>query len=146
VVFFHPRTSRRRAALAALGFASLFPLQAGASDQTTGDQAMSILAHASSGPLRCEIRKDETAAGVGLTGVVIGSRHVVGDFHFVATKSGGAGSSSIDQGDRFDLDPDKEQIVGRIEIALEPGAHVAVDLSVRSNDGFECRAMAHLGQ
>ncbi len=119
---------------------------AGAAGQTLGIHAMSVLAQASSGPLRCEIRKDAASGAVELTGIIVGARHIVGAFRFVVTKSGKAGSSNIAQSDRFDLDPDKEKTVGHIQIGLERDGHVIADLSVRSDDGLECRATAQVGQ
>ncbi len=56
------------------------------------DQDMTVLAQASSGPLRCEIRKNETGGSVELTGLIIGSRAVAGKVRFKIVKSGPSGA------------------------------------------------------
>jgi hypothetical protein len=148
VLFFHLGTNwRRRAPRAALAALLLFSnFQTRAAEQGAGEQTMNILASSVSGPLRCEIREDRAADAVALTGVVFGARRSAGSFRFAATKSGPAGASDIAQSDRFGVDADKETIVGRIRIALERGARLVLDLSVRSDEGPECRATAQLGQ
>ncbi len=138
---------QRRNTLGALAaLLSLPAIGAGAAAQTQSIQGMSDLAQADTNPLRCEIRRDGTAGAAGLTAVVVSSRRVVGAFRFTATKSGSAGRSNTAQSGRFALDADKEKIVGHIQIGLERDAHVIADLSVRSDDGFECRTTAQLGQ
>jgi hypothetical protein len=148
MLFFRLETNWRRhapgVALAALLSLSIF--QAGAGEQGAGEQAMNILATSVSGPLRCEIRKDDASGVVALTGVVVGALRSTGNFRFAAMKSGSAGASNIVQSDHFDVDANKEAVVGRIRIALERGARLALDLAVRSDDGLECRATAQLGQ
>ncbi len=125
-------------------FGMLLWLPTAAGAQTASDQAMSILAQASSGPLRCEIRRDASSGAVGLSGIVIGSRPVSGKFRFAVMKSGPAGSSNIAQGNRFDSDADIERLVGHVQTRLEQGAHVIVDLSVQTDDGLECQVTAPL--
>jgi len=109
-----------------------------------GDQDMTVLAHASSGPLQCEIRKNEMGNSVELTGVIVSSRAVAGNFRFTITKSGPSGSSNINQGNTFDLAADKESRVGQVAINLEHEANAVIELFVRSDDGIECLAKAPL--
>jgi hypothetical protein len=110
----------------------------------TPPQAMTVVAHASSGPLRCEIRKTETNGSMELSGVISSTHAVAGNFRFTVTKSGVSGSSNINQGNKFDLAADKESQVGSVRINLDHDTHAMVELFVGSNDGLECRAQASL--
>ncbi len=58
---------------------------------------MTVVAHASSGPLQCEIRKIDAGNSVELTGIITSSAAVAGNFRFLVTKSGPSGSSNINQ-------------------------------------------------
>jgi hypothetical protein len=108
------------------------------------DQDMTVLAHATSGPLRCEIRKNEAAGSAALTGVIASSQAIAGNFRFVVTKSGPAGSSNINQADKFALADSGESIVGQAKINLESGARIVVALLMTSNDGLQCQTKALL--
>jgi hypothetical protein len=108
------------------------------------DRATTVLAQASSGDLRCEIRKNENGGSVELSGMVASSRALAGNFRFNVTKSGHSGSSNIHQGNKFVLIADKESQIGQVTINLEPDADAAVELVVGSDDGLECLAKAPL--
>jgi hypothetical protein len=108
------------------------------------EQGMVVLAQASSGPLRCEIRKNQAGGAVELTGIIGSSRAVAGSFRFTVTKSGASGSSNIHQANKFDLAAGQETQVGAVKINLDRGAHGAIELVVTSDDGLECRAGAAL--
>jgi hypothetical protein len=108
------------------------------------DQTVTVLAHASSGPLQCEIRKTDAGDSVELIGTITSSVAVSGNFRFLVTKFGPSGSSNINQGNKFDLAAGSQTHVGRVTINLEPDAHVVVELLATSNDGIECRAKAPL--
>jgi hypothetical protein len=108
------------------------------------DQTMTVLAHASSGPLQCEIRKTAAGNSVELMGIVTSSSAIAGNFRFLVTKSSPSGSSNINQGNKFDLAAGSQTHVGRVTINLEPDAHAVVELIATSNDGIECRAKASL--
>jgi hypothetical protein len=135
------RGSRRIVSPRALSAAALL---ASCIQALAGDQAMTVLAHASSGPLQCEIRKIEADGSVELTGVIVSSRAATGNFKFTVTKSGPSGSSNINQGNKFDLAADRESHVGMVKINLEREGHVAVELFVGSDDGTQCRVAATL--
>ncbi len=105
-----------------------------------------VLAHASSGPLRCEIRKNEVSDAVELTGVVTSSGAIAGKFSFTVTRSGHSGSSNIRQANKFELAADKESRIGQVRINLEPDANAAVELLVESDDGLQCLVKASLKQ
>jgi hypothetical protein len=106
------------------------------------DQVKTVLAHASSGPLQCEIRTNEAGGSVELSGMVASSRALAGNYRFNVTKSGHSGSSNIHQGNKFILAADKESRVGQVTINLEPDADAVVELIVGSDDGIDCVAKA----
>jgi hypothetical protein len=128
--------------------ATLVTLAAGALFACTNayaeDQTVTVLAHASSGPLQCEIHKTAAGNSVELTGIVTSSSAIAGNFRLLVTKSGPSGSSNINQGNKFDLAAGSQTHVGRVTINLEPDAHAVVELIATSNDGIECRAKAPL--
>jgi hypothetical protein len=111
------------------------------------DHAMTtVLAHASSGPLSCEIRSSETEGAVQLTGVVSSSVALSGRFQFSILKSGASGSSNINQGNPFAVEAGKEIYVGHVTINLGGDDRATIELSASSNDGVECRANASIGR
>lgn len=110
------------------------------------DSTVTVLAHAASGPLQCEIRKSGAGNSVELTGAITSSTAVAGNFRFIVTKSGPSGSSNINQGNKFDLAAGSQTHVGRVTINLETDAHAVVELIATSNDGIECRAQAPLNR
>ena len=109
-----------------------------------GEQDMSVIAQASSGPLACEIRKVEAGAAVQLTAVVSGSAAVAGNARFVLTKSGPSGTSNVNQGHPFDLAAGAEIDVNHVTINLGPEDRAVVEFIVTSNDGKVCHATANL--
>jgi hypothetical protein len=121
---------------------SVAALSVGCGRTLADDRAMTVLAHASSGPLQCEIRTNETGGSVELSGMVASSRALAGNYRFNVTKSGHSGSSNIHQGNRFVLAADKESPTGQVTINLEPDADAIVELIVGSDDGIECVAKA----
>jgi hypothetical protein len=149
-------TSRSRALILALSgtLLSFSPVPSNASIRTTEIQSMKaqtmhvpatgILAHAASGPVQCEIRRNDSANAVELIGIVISDRAIAGHANFTILKSGTAGTSNIRQGNHFAVDAGKEAVVGQAKIGLEQGARISVELSVKSDDGLECRVMAPL--
>lgn len=143
----HSKKDRRR--LTRPGFvtalvASAIALLASCTHTFAEDHTVTVLAHASSGPLQCEIRKTEMGSSVELTGMITSSVAASGNFRFVVTKSGPSGSSNINQGNKFDLAAGSQTHVGRVTINLEHDAHAVVELLATSNDGIECRAKASL--
>lgn len=109
-----------------------------------GDQDMSVIARASSGPLACEIRKAAIGGAVQLTGVVSSSAVLSGKVHFLLTKSGLSGNSNISQGNSFDLAADAEDHVSHVTINLGHKDHAVVEFVATSKDGITCRATAKL--
>jgi hypothetical protein len=108
------------------------------------DHHMNVLAHASSGPLRCEIRRSDAGGAVELTGFLLGTRAVAGNFRFSVMKSGPSGSSNINQANKFDIAADKDSQIASVTINLESAGHVVVELFAGAGDGIECLAKASL--
>jgi hypothetical protein len=132
------------AASAALLFAACLVATCGRA--VAQDHAMTVLAHASSGPLRCEIRDSKTEGTVQLTGIVSSSVALSGRFQFAIVKSGTSGSSNINQGNPFSVEAGKEIHVGHVTINLGNDDRATIELSVSSGDGVECRANASIGR
>lgn len=109
-----------------------------------GDQDMNVVAHASSGPLACEIRKAAAGDTVQLTGVVSSSVALSGRVRFVLTKSGPSGNSNISQGNSFDLAAGVEDHVSHVTINLQHKDHAVVEFIATSKDGVVCHATANL--
>jgi hypothetical protein len=108
------------------------------------DQDMSVIAHASSGSLACEIRKVSSGDSVQLIGVVSSSAAVTGNASFVLTKSGASGTSNIKQGNAFDLAADAEAHVSRVTINLGHQDHAVVEFIATSSEGIVCHATVNL--
>jgi hypothetical protein len=108
------------------------------------DQDMSVIAHASSGSLACEIRKVSLGDSVQLTGVVSSSAAVTGNASFVLTKSGASGTSNIKQGNAFDLAADTEAHISHVTINLGYEDHAVVEFTATSSEGIVCRATVNL--
>ena len=128
------RFSRSSGALAC-AFAAILPRPLPA------EEGAKVLAQASSGPLRCEIREENKGDMVELIGVAASSRAIAGSAQLNLAKSGPSGVSSSDQSEDFNLQADQQTIVGRATANLRFGGHVAVDLHLWTK-GLECRAQA----
>ncbi len=109
-----------------------------------GDQNMSVIAHASSGPLSCEIRRTGNEGSVHLSGVISSSAALSGDVRFLLVKSGPSGASNINQGNAFRLSAGAETYVSNVTINLRHGDHATVELLVTSGGGIACHAQALL--
>jgi hypothetical protein len=109
-----------------------------------GTTNMNVIAHASSGPLSCEIRRAGAGESVQLSGVVSGTAAVAGNFRFLLKKNGPSGTSNINQGNSFNLTAGAEAHVGSMTVNLRPDDQAVVELRVTSNDGTVCHATASL--
>ncbi len=117
-------------------------LPAGQISVVAGDQDMSVIAQASSGPIRCEIRKTGGDTSVHLTGVIFSSTPITGNARFVLTKSGPSGSSNINQGNDFNLAAGSETHVSKVTINLRHGDHAVVELIATFGSNIACHAQA----
>jgi hypothetical protein len=129
----HRRFAKRIALASAFVTILAQPLSAG--------EGTNVLAQSSSGPLSCEIRKDDKGDAIELIGVAASTRPIAGSAQLNLAKSGPSGVSSSDQSQDFKLQADEQAIVGRATTNLRLGGHVAVDLHLWAN-GLECRAQA----
>ena len=109
----------------------------------SAEQPSNALARSSSGPLRCEIQKNDKGDVIELIGLVASTRALSVSAHFGFVKSGASGSSDINQSQNFIGRADQQTIVGRAATDLGPGGHIAVDLRVGAGS-LECRARASL--
>jgi curli production assembly/transport CsgH protein len=109
-----------------------------------GDQDMSVIAQASSGPIRCEIRKTVGEGSIHLTGVIFSSESIAGNARFLLTKSGPSGTSNINQGNDFKLAAGTEAYVSNVTINLRHGDHAVIELHATSGGGIACHAEALL--
>ncbi len=109
-----------------------------------GDQNMSVIAQASSGPIRCEIRRAGSEGAVQLTGVVSSLADVAGNARFLLTKSGPSGTSNINQGNDFTLAAGAEKHVSSVTINLRHGDRAVVELIATSAGCIACHAQARV--
>jgi hypothetical protein len=109
-----------------------------------GEHDMDVLARASSGPIRCEIRKTGGDSSVHLSGVIFSSAAISGNARFVLSKSGPSGTSNINQGNDFNLSAGSETHVSNVTINLRHGDHAVVELHATSASGISCHAQALL--
>ncbi len=135
------KISTRSVAAIVISLGALLTLQP---SSFAGEQDMSVIARASSGPLACEIRKVSVGESVQLTGVVSSSAAVTGNARFLLTKSGPSGTSNINQGNAFDLAAGAEINVSHVTINLGHEDHAAVEFLATSSDGIVCHATANL--
>lgn len=94
---------------------------------------------AASDGIRCEIQVKSRSGGVTLEGIVHANAAVDGSYQLVITKSGGGGSSDINQGGEFSAAPGKETSLGTVVLAGNGGSYTAT-LKVKWNGkSTECR-------
>jgi hypothetical protein len=108
------------------------------------EQPMNTLAEATSGPLRCTIRRFDHGDAIQLRGVLAGSDAVTGHFRFAVVRSGPSGTSNINQANPFKLVPNGEMQVAQVTINRDTGSHVSITFSAVLEGGAECRAEATL--
>lgn len=80
--------------------------------------------HASAGgssELRCEIYQSHRGGGVVLEGVVFSGSAVNGSYQFTVTKSGGGGSSNINQGGEFSVGAGGKRTVSSVSLGGDGG-------------------------
>jgi hypothetical protein len=89
-------------------------------------------------PLRCEIQVQEHGTSVALQGVVFAKTAVEGSYRLRVTKSGGAGSSDINQSGDFSAGPGEPGRLGTVTLGGDAGSYVA-KLTVTWHGGsIEC--------
>lgn len=101
---------------------------------------MSIVAQASSGPLRCEIHKIDHGDTTEFRGVLAGSSAVAGHFRFSVMRSGPSGTSNVNQANPFTLTPDSGAQVAHVTVNRDAASHVTIDFSATAGSGIACHA------
>jgi hypothetical protein len=76
-------------------------------------------------PVRCEIQVRERGNSVALEGVVFASTTIEGSYQLRVSKSGGGGSSDINQSGGFSAGPDGPSTLGTVTLGGDGGAYVA---------------------
>lgn len=96
-------------------------------------------AKAVSGSLRCELEVKQRAGGVELQGVVFANAKVEGSYQLQIRKTGGGGSSDINQGGEFNAGPGLPARLGIVSLGGDDGSYSA-RLTVRWNgEVIECQ-------
>jgi hypothetical protein len=89
-------------------------------------------------PIRCEIQIKERGQSVALEGVVFANAAVEGSYHLRVSKSGGGGSSDINQSGDFSAGPGESSTLGTVMLGGDGGSYTA-NLTVTWDGGsVEC--------
>jgi hypothetical protein len=89
-------------------------------------------------PIRCEIQVNERGPSVTLEGVVFAKTAIEGTYQLRVSKSGGGGSSDINQSGDFSAGPGEPSTVGTVMLGGDGGSFIA-KLTVTWNGGsIEC--------
>jgi hypothetical protein len=89
-------------------------------------------------PLRCEIQVQEHGNSVSLAGVVFAKTAVAGSYQLRVTKSGGAGSSGINQSGDFSAGPGEPGRLGTVTLGGDGGSYVAKLTVTWDGGSIEC--------
>jgi hypothetical protein len=89
-----------------------------------------------SSPPACEIRASNTAAGLMLESVVYGAPGTFGSYSFSLEKSGPAGTSSVSQGDDYEIGPEGEAVVSVTEVNRGAKDRYSALLTVEDGAGY----------
>ena len=77
------------------------------------------------GPVHCEIQVKPLGGGIELQGIVFASTPVQGAYELQVSKSGGGGSSNINQGGDFDASPNAPARLGVVTLGGDKGTYRA---------------------
>jgi hypothetical protein len=75
--------------------------------------------------VRCEILVKEHGNSVALEGVVFAKTAIEGSYQLRVSKSGGGGSSNINQSGDFSAGPDEPSTLGTVTLGGDGGSYVA---------------------
>lgn len=94
---------------------------------------------AAAGGVRCEVQIKARSGGVTLEGIVHSNAAIDGTYQLVVTKSGGGGSSDINQGGAFSAVAGEDTSLGTVMLGGNGGSYTA-KLKVKWNgNSTECR-------
>jgi hypothetical protein len=89
-------------------------------------------------PIRCEIQVEEHGRSVALAGVVFAEAAIEGSYRLRVSKSGGGGSSDIDQSGDFSAAPGEPSTLGTVTLGGDGGSYVAKLTVTWSGGTIEC--------
>ena len=89
-------------------------------------------------PIRCDIQVKERGQSVALEGVVFANAAVEGSYHLRVSKSGGAGSSDINQSGDFSAGPGKPNTLGTVMLGADGGSYTARLTVTWDGGSIEC--------
>ena len=87
----------------------------------------------------CDVRTVRTAHGLRIEGVVRAARPIDGEYALSIRKSGGGGSSDIEQGGPFSAGPERSVTLSGAEIGMGRGARVHAALRIAEDGREVCR-------
>ena len=89
--------------------------------------------------LRCELTQQVNGGTISITGLVYASAAGAGTYQLRVVKSGPSGTSTLNQGGAFTIQPPEASTVGRMAISVEAGAGYTAHLRVASGgSSAEC--------
>jgi hypothetical protein len=89
-------------------------------------------------PLRCEIQVKERGNSVALQGVVFAKTAIEGSYLLRVSKSGGGGSSDINQSGDFSAGPGEPSTLGTVSLGGDGGSYVARLMVTWDGGSIEC--------
>lgn len=89
--------------------------------------------------VRCAIEIKQRAGDVSLEGVVFSKTAIDGSYQLVVTKSGGGGSSNINQGGEFRTQPGRNTSLGIVMLSGDSGSYTAKLKVDWKGNSTECR-------
>jgi len=104
--------------------------------------AAPVKVHSPAPRVDCDIDVRHTSNGVALEGLANFTRATDGDFSFIITKSGGGGSSDIEQGGVYDARAGEELSLGSAELSTGRGSSWRATLTIYDGGREVCRTQA----
>ncbi len=95
-------------------------------------------AQAGGGKIRCEIQVEKLGSGVQLQGVVFANETVHGAYQMQVSKTGGGGSSNINQAGGFDARPNSPAKLGIVQLGGDGGVYRAKLKVTWNGEEIEC--------
>jgi hypothetical protein len=89
-------------------------------------------------PVRCEIQVKEHGNSVTLEGVVFAKTAIEGSYQLRVSKSGGGGSSNINQSGDFSAGPGQPSTLGIVTLGGDDGSYVARLTVTWDGGSIEC--------
>lgn len=97
---------------------------------------------ASTSGMTCQIDIKEHSGTTVLEGVVVSKTAIAGSYNLVVAKSGGGGSSDINQSGNFEAAPGRETSLGTVMLGGDAGRYKAKLIVKAGGSTVECRESA----